>query len=173
MLLLLSITGGFTAFLWRNVPSSGLLFHPFPFYLWPLWLVQIHQPFFDCAVTLDKHIPNNPGEGRRGKFWKTLSKPSELMLPRIIPVICYSSVRFLDCLQTILIQLLFYILFSENPGEPSRSSRHPRKNQTWRTGECAGPAVVLSAEIPPLPVGLSSLPFITRGLGPGNKFFYF
>ena len=71
------------------------------------------------------------------------------MLPRIIPVICYSSVRFLDCLQTILIQLLFYILFSENPGEPSRSSRHPRKNQTRRTGECAGPAVVLSAEIPP------------------------
>lgn len=38
------------------------------FYFWPLWLVQMHQPFFDCAVTLDKHIPSNPGEGRWGKF---------------------------------------------------------------------------------------------------------
>ena len=76
---------------------------------------------------------------------------------------------FLDCLQTLLIQLLFYILFSKNPGQPSRGSRHPRKNQAQQAGECVGPAVVVSAEIPPLRRGPQSPHFHNKGLGPREQ----
>ena len=76
---------------------------------------------------------------------------------------------FLDCLQTFLIQLLFYILFSENLGQPSRSSRQPRKNQTRQAGESVGPAVVVAAAITPLRRGPQFPHFHNKGLGPREQ----
>lgn len=172
----------------KQCPQLRTFLPPLPLLFMVLWLVQIHQPFFDRAVTWEKHIPNNSGEGTWGKFWKTLNKPSELLLPRVTyrgqhvllkgppPALapCFdkgplSLACFLDCLQTFLIQLLFYILFSENLGQPSRSSRHPRKNQTRQAGESVSPAVVVAAAITLLRRGPQFPHFHNKGLGPREQ----
>ncbi|KAB1257639.1 hypothetical protein Cadr_000026461 [Camelus dromedarius] len=70
-----------------------------------------YQPFFDCAVTLGRHVPSHPGERTEGKFSKTLKEPSSS---------CHPGVT------------------QRGQASPPPGSRHPRKGQTQQAGERTG-----------------------------------